>query len=118
MAQPVQILIQPSRRTFQTDDDRSIRLISKDMPTQAVRFPPKIVGVVEASFHGLPFWVPSVHHIRVGSHLCERNDRALVRDVGCLDLIFCPGVRGQLGRYSIPVCVSEKIVDIGFVSLS
>lgn len=70
------------RSAFQANDDCRICLVGKDVSTQAIRLPAKVIGIVEAALDRLPFASEGSLDVSVCSHLGEGDDGGLVTDVG------------------------------------
>ena len=75
------------RSSLQTDDNSRVGLVSKDVPTQPISLPAKVVRIVEASLHWQPLSIQSRLHIGICSHLRESYDSAFVADVRPCNLV-------------------------------
>jgi hypothetical protein len=79
------------RGAFQSDDNRLIRLVRKDVSAQAILLPAKVFCVIESSSDILPLSCTKIVCVRVVGHPCKAQDRLFIRHVRSSYFIVCPG---------------------------
>lgn len=71
------------------------------MPSQPVRLPPKVFGVVEATTHVFPLARIWLQDVCIRGHARETQHRLSVGDVGSRDVVYGPVVLSQLHGSSL-----------------
>lgn len=81
------------RGALQTNDNRLILLVRKDVTTQAVLLPAKVFGVVESTSNVLPLSCTILVRVCIIRHSCEAQDRLFIRYIRPGYLVIRPSRR-------------------------
>ena len=99
------------RGALETDDHGCVVSVREDVPTQAVRLPAKVLGVVEAAADVLPRARMGLEDVGVRGHAGETQDRLLVGDIGPGDGIQSPVGGRQLDGPALGPSPRQDTVD-------
>lgn len=89
------------RCALESDDNCRVGLISPDMATEAVGAPSEVGASVERLANFLPVGLSFILHVRIGGHVRQAQDGALVGDVGSRNLVQGPGGGVEDGRVAV-----------------
>jgi hypothetical protein len=99
------------RCALQPDDNGAVLLVCKDMSSQSVLFPTKVIGIVESTLDILPIASIWFFGVCVLGHLRKRNHCCLVCVVWPADLINSPRRGWQSHGVTVVASIIQQSVD-------
>ena len=105
------------RGALQTNDNRLILLVRKDVTAQAVLLPAKVFGVVESTSDILPLSCTILVRVCIVRHPCEAQDCLFIRYVWTGYLVVRPGGRWQCRSFSVDGGMIEQAIYAGLSSI-